>query len=128
MDNTLKSKLSLLTMRMREAKTVKNRLNKIVQSDVPTPQSEEMPDKNKAKRIREKAFINAIANIPSYKSAEYYQLHQIAQKLPILDTKEWREKKLTGVLHQATMKLAVRRMGQVLTRLINDARQERRRR
>lgn len=70
---------------------------------------------------REKAFIHTIASIPSYKSAEYYQLDLLNKK-----TKNLNPANSGGLIHQSTLKLAKRRLGQILNRLTREIQEAKR--
>lgn len=111
-----KNKLALLNHKMKLAKNIKNALELSVEKN-PETEMKEQP----AKIAKEKGFIQAVANIPSYKSSEYYHLELINSKTKNMDVTE---KGHNALIHNNTMKRAKSRLAQVITRLMNDIRKE----
>lgn len=112
-----KSKLDSLNHKLKLARNLQVHVDRI--SEKP-PELEKPKETTKAvdisalerKIIREKSFISAISRIPAYKSAEFYQLELL--------NKNTADKPSLGLIHQSSLKLAKRRLSQVVQRLIRD--------
>lgn len=129
---TWKSKIDLLNHKLKIAKNLRDHLD-IVSERVNQPPEPDVPQEEKTnsaflknKVTREKSFINAVANIPAYKSGEFYQLELINRRTKNMNVfNSPKQNGLHGLIHQNTLKLAKRRLAQVVTRLVKEAHRER---
>jgi hypothetical protein len=72
----------------------------------------------KRKILKEQKFVNEIANIPAYKSAEYHTLDLLNRKTNNINPLD--KNKFSGIIHTDSVKLAKNRLANIIRNLMKD--------